>query len=121
MGGGGGRPSALPGWTLEEEEASGNNGYESFLSSRVMKMMMICGDDDHDDDISGGQISPGGCGVIWKCFDCTFVIFLEITMITDMLHTGKIVSATCLDTHKSLHNLGSDNCLFCNLGKLYNF
>lgn len=43
------------------------------------------GDDAHDNDISGGQVSPGGCGVIWKCFDCTVVIFLEITVITDIL------------------------------------
>lgn len=120
MGGGGGRPSVLSGWTLEEEEASGNNGYKSFLSSGD-EDEDDHGDDDHNDDMSGGQVSPGGCGVIWKCFDCPVVIFLEITVITDMLHIGKIVSATCLDTHKSLYNLGSDNCLFSNLGKLDNF
>ena len=35
--------------------------------------------------------------------DCTFVTHLEIIMIADTVHVGKIVSATCRDPRKSLH------------------
>lgn len=35
---------------------------------------------------------------------CIFVIYLQITMITDMVHVGKIGSATCLDLGKPSHS-----------------